>query len=117
MRAVTSGPAKWLSLLAALAMWAATWPAGTRAGVQPSNACAIDGATFMSFGNYDTMTGRSLDQQGRVSYRCYQQHPEQGTKAKQRDDGGDGNGKGGGKIIVRISINAGNAGGFNRYMN
>lgn len=109
---------RWLPALLLAAAWAATLPLGIGAK-SSSTRCAIDGATFMAFGNYDPMSNSPLDLQGRVSYRCYS---DQASSDNNRngsyddDDDDDGNGNGGGSVNVQISINAGNAGGFNRYM-
>lgn len=98
----------WLPAILLAAAWAATLPMGLGAKAS-GKGCALDGATFMAFGDYDPMRNSPLDLQGRVSYRCYNEKSSTGAASADSADAG--------KLIVQISINAGNAGGFNRYMN
>jgi len=96
----------WLTVLALAAAWATSVPSGL--GAKGSKGCALEGATFMAFGNYDPMRNSPLDLQGRVSYVCYTETSSADAASSDSDNG---------KLIVQISITAGNAGSFNRYMN
>lgn len=109
MRAVAPALPKWLPALVLAAASAALLP--PRIDAQRSNkVCTFDGGTAMAFGAYDSMRNSPLDAQGRVSYRCYNEKSNSTRSGTQPPETRD-------KLIVQITINAGNAGSFNRYMN
>ena len=107
MHAMTGRIPTWLRALLLAAVFAAALPSGIRADSHKT--CTLDGQNFMAFGNYDPMSNSPLDLQGRVSYRCYNDNNGHSS------DSSNGQGHGG-KLIVQISLSAGNAGSFNRYM-
>lgn len=114
MHALTGQIRTGLHALVLVALWAATLPSGVEAQ-KGAKGCSLDGSSFMTFGNFDPLSNNPLDLQGRVSYRCYNK------KSSTIDSNGNGiddedEDRGGDKLTVQISLSAGNAGGFNRYM-
>ncbi len=79
-------------------------PSAFQAEKQDKRGCTVS-AQPLSFGNYDTMGNTPLDGQGRVTYRC-----------SNRAGRGGGNAAASAKWIVSISLSAGNAGSFRRYL-
>jgi len=73
--------------------------------------CVLDGATYMAFGAYDTMSNSPLDMQGRVSYRCYKDKSTASGAATFSDEAETRS-----KLTVQIKLSAGNSGSFNRGM-
>jgi spore coat protein U-like protein len=99
---------RWLPALVLAGALVAAVPPGL--GARGQKGCALDGATFMAFGNYDPMRNSPLDLQGRVSYRCYNEKSVAGVDDPAADSDN-------GKLIVQISLSTGGSGSFNRYMN
>ena len=60
------------------------------------------------------MSNSPLDLQGRVSYRCSSHALDSKGNGNGNSNGNNGNSNG--PLVVRISLSAGNAGGYNRYM-
>lgn len=90
MRVITGVPARGLAIACALLCIGGVEQKG---GLKP---CIIDGVTPVVFGNYDPITGSSVDAQAQISFRC-----------------GKSNAR---AIAVQISLGPGGAGTFNRRM-
>jgi spore coat protein U-like protein len=106
----------WLATIVVL-VWTAL-PSQTPAVAQSSKFnCNFDGSNVMAFGSYDSLSNAPLDQQGRVQFRCSNK-VDQDPAADADDDDDDDNDQSaqGNPHQVQISISAGNAGNFNRYM-
>jgi len=93
MAFVVAGVGAWMGSLSDGVAWAA-----------PKTSCTLDGTSVMAFGTYDPMGNVDVDAQGQVSYRC-----GNGNNVR-------GGGIGKGRLVVQISLSAGNAGNFQRYM-
>lgn len=111
MHAVVARAPRWWPALVVAAALAATLPRDL--GARGTKGCALDGASVMSFGNYDPMGNSPLDMQGRVSYVCYNEKSSADVAASADGSAPETTN---GKIIVQISLTAGSAGNFNRYM-
>jgi spore coat protein U-like protein len=107
----------WLATIVVL-VWMAV-PDRARAVAQNDKFnCTFDGSNVMAFGSYDSLSDAPLDQQGRVQFRCSNKDPSTDTQRAtdpEDDDEVEQRGKGN-PHQVQISISAGNAGNFNRYM-
>jgi spore coat protein U-like protein len=99
-----------LALVLAAALGAAL-SSGVRA--DSHDTCVLDGLNVMAFGQYDPMSNNALDMQGRVSYRCFEGDDHDHVDDRHDHEDGD---HGNGSSTVQISLSAGHAGRFNRYM-
>jgi spore coat protein U-like protein len=101
---------------AAILAWLADLPAARATQEERKNdvACTLETESAMAFGAYDTMINSPLDQQGRVSFRCYKVKNETTARSALRFAEEDASEKK--KVIVHIAISAGTAGNFNRHM-
>lgn len=111
MRAISRG---WL--LAALAGAVVALPAWPVDGQSRGShkVCSFDGESTMAFGNYDSMSNNPLDVQGRVAYRCYNSDKVDAAASARGYASPPATDRA--KLIVQISISAGNGSSFNRYM-
>jgi spore coat protein U-like protein len=113
MRSVVGAAGR--AVLAAIALSAAV---GAQSRSTPNanaanKTCILSGASVMSFGTYDPMTDIPLDVQGRVTFRCGSKNLESRlSRAAQIPKLAALKGK----LVVQISLSAGNAGQYQRYL-